>query len=351
MIIWRESRIVLNRMRREKISIIIPVFNVEKYIEKCLESVINQTYENLEIIVVDDGSTDHSGFICDEYAKKDERIRVIHQDNKGISVTRNVGINEASGDYIAFVDSDDYIDNEMYEILLKCIETYDADIAICKFDRFDNHKHYLNEDSEQITIYEGYDIFEYEFRKHEHIQMTHVLWNKLYKKEMFHNIKFLPDRIAEDFFIHNHIYGKSKKIVLIDKSLYHYCIGRNESYMSMSYNGNRIDEIYARQERVYMVKDKVSKELYQEMITEYINTSMLHMQYIEDSNLEVEEKQKLMKDICNILTKDKKILQKNMIHKGSNTLRFFLFACLKEKYIRFMKIINKYPMLTKIYLS
>ena len=102
----------------EKISVIVPVYNVEQYLERCVDSIINQTYTNLEIILVNDGSTDNSGKLCDELAKKDERIRVIHKENGGLSDARNRGIEEAESDLVGFIDSDDYIDNDMYEILL-----------------------------------------------------------------------------------------------------------------------------------------------------------------------------------------------------------------------------------------
>lgn len=115
------------------ISVIIPIYNVEEYLEKCVNSVLNQTYSDLEIILVDDGSTDNSGKICDELKNKDNRIIVIHQENQGLSAARNAGIAKALGEYIAFVDSDDYIMEDMYETLYKNLEKTDADISICKY--------------------------------------------------------------------------------------------------------------------------------------------------------------------------------------------------------------------------
>ena len=108
----------------EKISVIVPVYNVEQYLERCVDSIINQTYTNLEIILVNDGSTDNSGKLCDELAKKDERIRVIHKENGGLSDARNRGIDEAESDLVGFIDSDDYIDSDMYEVLLKNLICY-----------------------------------------------------------------------------------------------------------------------------------------------------------------------------------------------------------------------------------
>lgn len=115
------------------ISVIIPVYNVEKYLHRCLDSVIEQTYKNLEVILIDDGSTDHSGEICDDYAAKDVRIHVIHQENQGVSAARNKGLDTAKGEYIAFVDSDDYILPEMYAKMLECIIENNVDFCVCQW--------------------------------------------------------------------------------------------------------------------------------------------------------------------------------------------------------------------------
>jgi glycosyltransferase involved in cell wall biosynthesis len=120
---------------KDLISIVIPVYNTAKYLPRCIESIINQTYKNLEIIIVDDSSTDDSGKIADEYSKKDSRIIIIHQENRGISIARNKAIEVATGDFIGFVDSDDYIEIDMYELLLNTIKEYNADIVQCSYYR------------------------------------------------------------------------------------------------------------------------------------------------------------------------------------------------------------------------
>ena len=120
-------------MSKPLLSIIVPVYNVEKYIERCIKSILNQSFTNFELILVDDGSPDNCGKICDEYKKKDSRIKVIHKKNGGLSDARNAGIERAKGEYIAFVDSDDFINKYMYEILYKNAKKWDADISICNF--------------------------------------------------------------------------------------------------------------------------------------------------------------------------------------------------------------------------
>lgn len=120
-------------MEKERISVIVAVYNVEKYLSKCIESILNQTYKNLEIILIDDGSSDKSGDICDSYAKQDSRIKVIHRENKGIAYTRNEGLDTAKGDYITFVDSDDYIHPQMYELMMRKLREQNADVVACDY--------------------------------------------------------------------------------------------------------------------------------------------------------------------------------------------------------------------------
>ena len=117
----------------KKISIIVPIYNIEKYLPRCLDSILAQTYKNLEVILVDDGSVDNSGMIADKYARNDQRIIVIHQVNKGVSAARNAGLDLATGDYIGFVDGDDYIEPDMYEILMRIIDEQQVDIAHCGY--------------------------------------------------------------------------------------------------------------------------------------------------------------------------------------------------------------------------
>ena len=173
-------------MEKDLISVIVPVYKVEKYLEKCIESVLKQTYTNLQIILVDDGSPDNCGKICDEYAKKDSRIEVIHKINGGLSDARNVGINRANGRYIGFVDSDDYIKEDMYEKLINLIKEYDADISICNlYDVIDGKEYVRNKDN-GIHEYSRIDILK-EILLDKNIQS--YAWNKLYKKELFDEIK------------------------------------------------------------------------------------------------------------------------------------------------------------------
>lgn len=204
----------------KRISIIIPVYNVQNYLSQCIDSVVNQTYSNLQIILVDDGSTDSSGTICDEWEKKDSRIRVIHKENGGLSDARNIGMNIATGDYIAFVDSDDVIHPRMYEFLLAALMQTEADVAIC-------HEEVFYEDSYQVTSYSNYTIEGIEtlqeLKKHFMEVWTgpiNFAWNKLYKKEVIGSLRFPKGRYLEDIWFSVEALSRVSKVVWIEEKLY-----------------------------------------------------------------------------------------------------------------------------------
>ncbi len=164
------------------ISVVVPVYNVQDCLDYCLESVVNQTYKTLEIIIIDDGSTDSSGKICDEWSKKDKRIKVVHQENKGLAETRNVGILVATGKYISFIDSDDYIDCKMLEILYKVLVKTNSQISAC-----DNRR--INKYS-KVNLKQGGKIFEYNSKTaltqlFNEKNLTVHIWDKLYIKDLF----------------------------------------------------------------------------------------------------------------------------------------------------------------------
>lgn len=215
----------------EKISVIVPVYNVEKYLNKCIDSIINQTYKNLEIILVDDGSTDSSGEICNQYAKKDDRIKVIHKVNGGLSDARNKGIEVATGEYISFIDSDDYIVENMYEKLISDMTKYNADMVMCRLidcygtipelDKNENVKLLDVEESIKIVL---------------EAQITSVtVVNKLYNKKIFNELKFPKGKTSEDAYIMIDIIMKCKKIVLDMSQLYYY-IHRESSITTGKFN-------------------------------------------------------------------------------------------------------------------
>lgn len=215
-------------MGNDLISIIIPVYKVEEYLEKCIESVLKQTYTNLQIILVDDGSPDNCGKICDEYAKKDPRIEVIHKVNGGLSDARNVGIAKAKGKYIGFVDSDDYIKEDMYEILINLIKEYDADVSICNLYDVIDGKEDIRNNENGIQEYSRLEILK-EVLLDKNIQS--YAWNKLYKKELFDEIKYPIGKKYEDIGTTFYVFEKCNKIVVTSKPEYYY-LKRSDSLVN-----------------------------------------------------------------------------------------------------------------------
>lgn len=205
---------------KKKISVIIPVYNVEHYLPKCIESVINQTYEWLEIILINDGSTDSCGLICDKYALEDPRILVINKVNGGQSSARNVGLDSATGFYIAFLDSDDWIDPGMYQTLVDLLEKYDADISSCGLKEIYHYTKYVESSSGAITIYDRIGAINSLVESTKSVRFE--VWNKIYKREIIGNLRFKEKQIFEEVYFHQKIFLKLKSLVFVDLPFYNY---------------------------------------------------------------------------------------------------------------------------------
>ena len=243
-------------MKNDLISIIIPVYKVEKYLEKCIQSVINQTYENLQIILVDDGSPDNCGKICDEYAKKDHRIEVIHKSNGGLSDARNKGLEIAKGEYIGFVDSDDYIEADMYEVLYNLLKQYNADVSICNFYTVSQGKISIKNADNGINEYNRIEILK-EILLDKNIQS--YAWNKLYKKELFDEIKYPIGKKYEDIGTTFYLLEKCNKVVVTGKSEYYY-INRQDSIVNNVTESTITDYIELIMQRYDYIEENI-KEL------------------------------------------------------------------------------------------
>lgn len=204
------------------ISVIIPVYNVEKYLTRCAESVINQTYNNLEIIFIDDGSTDESGKICDMYAKQDKRVKVVHKENGGLSSARNAGLDIARGHYIGFVDSDDYIDLNMYESMFNSIKKYKTNIAcvgIIREDEQNGFKQIIRCPNKETEYSDEESIEEILYSRNIGISV----WSKLFEKTIFEKIRFPVGETNEDACIMIDLM-EGKKVVHTGIPLYHYLV-------------------------------------------------------------------------------------------------------------------------------
>ena len=228
------------------ISVIVPIYNVEKYLDRCVNSIINQTYKNLEIILVDDGSPDNCPQMCDDYAKKDSRIRVVHKENGGLSDARNAGMKVATGEYVSFIDSDDYVSLDFYETLLQTMIDNDSDIVECSVVKFyeDNN---FDEYSDDLKV-TNYDtlyaldglISESPFKQH--------VWNKLYKSSVALDIPYAVGKLNEDEFWTYQVFGKAKKVTRINQTMYYY-FQRGSSIMGNGYNIRRLDALEGKMNR------------------------------------------------------------------------------------------------------
>lgn len=206
-------------MKCDLISVIVPVYNVQNYLVNCIKSILNQTYKNIEIILVDDGSTDDSGSICDSYAKIDNRINVIHKANGGLSDARNIGIKNAQGNYITFVDSDDYIDKNYVESLYILITKYDSDIACSNMKKTNSLDDKIINKNEKISVYNSFNaIKEILYQRN----IDNSAPSKLLKKELFKNIYFPVGYAFEDLDTMYKLFLQANKIVSTNFSYYLY---------------------------------------------------------------------------------------------------------------------------------
>lgn len=203
-----------------KISVIVPVYNTERFLVECLESILNQTWKNIEVILIDDGSTDSSGQICEQFAMQDERVQVIHQENQGVSHARNIGLKKASGDLVSFIDSDDTLELDMYELLVEIMEKNKADIVHC------GYKHILND--EIRFVHNTKRIYVQNTREALECFVSGKLfggglWNKLFCRELIEPLSFREDlKINEDILFNFEAFCRAKKTVFADYTKYNY---------------------------------------------------------------------------------------------------------------------------------
>lgn len=239
------------------VSIIVPIYNVEQYLDRCMNTLVNQTLKDIEIIMVDDGSPDNCPKLCDEWAKKDNRIRVVHKKNGGLADARNAGLDVAIGKYIAFVDSDDFVKTDMYETLYNNAEKENADTIYCGFYNFwndDKIKEFRN--VEKATIFKGDKLVDFSLdfvgspvneKKDWKYEMS--VWHSLYSNEIIqkHNIRFRSEReiLSEDIIFQELYLPHAKKVVYIPESLYYYCFNNTSSLTRAKYDSSKYTRMIA----------------------------------------------------------------------------------------------------------
>lgn len=238
-------------MTGELISVIVPIYNVEKYIHKSIDSILNQTYTNLEIILVDDGGMDHCPAICDDYARKDRRIKVIHKENGGLSDARNAGVRIAQGAYIGFVDSDDFIKPDMYEKMLTRLKETGADIAVCNYACVRTDGTLIEERNRNASVVD--EVFDTRQAVEQLCGPDYAYWvtawNRLYKADIAKAVSFPTGKIHEDEFTAHLFYDRAEKVAGLSEPLYQYVI-REDSIMTKKYSIRNLDYVEALNQRI-----------------------------------------------------------------------------------------------------
>ncbi len=311
-------------MESKLISVIVPVYKVEKYLCRCIDSILNQTYKNLEIILVDDGSPDSCGNICDDYALRDSRIKVVHKENGGLSSARNAGIDIAEGEYLSFIDSDDYIAPEFIERLYKLCIDNNADIAQCAFlstdkddEKWDNLSTFTKVFTNEEMLYNLYNQL---------YVPTVVAVTKLYKKTVFDNVRFPFKKVYEDEATSYKLIYNAKRIVVVDEKLYFYYTNP-ESITHIDSLSRKSDYLYALRDRIDFLKKKNLNKLCKNDILHFVYYYLRYGNYFD-----IEIKKELQKDYQifakKIIFKDFKIKQK---------VKFLIYLALEN----FKKIAKK----------
>lgn len=277
------------------VSVIVPVYKAEKYLEKCVESIINQTYKNLEIILVDDGSPDNCPAMCDEFTKRDSRIKVFHKKNGGQASARNLAINNSNGDYICFVDSDDFIKNNYVKRMLDAIINSNSDLCCSgfTFTNEDNTKTYDSCPNVKNDTIIKKDIVTYYYTKYyaSFLQVT----NKLYKFSLFKNIRFAEGYIYEDLEINLHLIHQCKKMIIINDALY-VAIEHDGSTTNSAYSNRKVDcQIFVLNSHIKFLKENHLQKYIKFELTKRLNALCWTYRNIEDSEPKIYLKQEILK--------------------------------------------------------
>ena len=277
-------------MKSLKISVIVPVYNVEQYLSRCMNSIINQSYSDIEIILIDDGSTDSSGQICDDYARSDNRIKVIHKKNGGLSDARNVGLDVACGEFIAFVDSDDFIHKDMFNILLNKMNKYECDIVESGFIKvYENQK--INEEefiNDKESIYNREEAMVSTIMDH---HCRNFVVNKLYKRKLWDGIRFPYGEFFEDVSTTYKVINKCSKLIKIEQPLYYY-IQRYGSITNSDFSIKKLnDHIKALDEMMEFIEIEqpnfipITSIKYFSTIIYYLQELIIYRKKVERSNI------------------------------------------------------------------
>jgi glycosyltransferase involved in cell wall biosynthesis len=294
---------------------------MEQYLDRCMSSILNQTYKKLEIILVDDGSTDNSPCMCDEYALKDDRIKVVHKENGGLSDARNAGLRIATGDYIGYVDSDDWIELDMYERMYSACVDNNAELAVCRYFREYSDKT-IDDGTNRLEVLDRNQILEIYITDKDGYMIYNSVWSKLFKRELVDGVMFPKGKNSEDIMYTTKAMCKLVKAVYIDACLYHYVIDRKDSIMNVAKTERMFnDELPFWREHIKCIRDNVSDEMAD--LAEYYFYKRLLFYYVDTYDKRIVEMIKADK------LEEKRIYSKDndIVSKGDRArMKLFLFS-------------------------
>lgn len=310
------------------ISVIIPIYNVKEYLSKCLDSLKNQTYPDFEALLVDDGSTDGSEKICDEYAKEDNRFVVIHKQNSGVSDARNIALERAKGKYITFLDSDDWLEPNAYEVLYSHMEKHNPDVVFGVCERI-YRQYFDNEPDHSVQIIENEDVLTSYIKPDYKPHILKALWDKLYTKEIIGDVRFKPGHHRDGTF-NTEVLSKAKKVIFAGELIYHY---RDERPGSISNTGitERIftDKIPVLTEQIEVLEHVGRKDLAERQRVMFYSEMLAY--YVKIYKSSVDEKKEFMERIGKLLMSDKKKIKESFVSSYATNsykckMRLFLLS-------------------------
>lgn len=255
------------------ISVIVPIYNAEKYLDRCIRSITEQSYTNLQILLIDDGSTDNSAALCEKWASEDKRITVIHQKNSGVSAARNAGLDNAEGKYIFQADSDDYLHSQAICFLLEALISKNADLSVCDFEKgCEDYYTFKPKDrlESHVEVIGNIDAIKRLYINDENAFRYAAPWGKLYKKELFDDIRYPEGKIFEDIYIAHQILYRCNRIAVIpDKLVYYY--QHSDSIVNKAYSIEKLDYLQALEDRIVFFHSNDLEELEHTAYDEYLH--------------------------------------------------------------------------------
>lgn len=328
-------------MREALISVIVAVYNIEEYLPRCIESILAQTYHHLEIILVDDGSTDGSGAICDDYAARDARIQVIHKPNGGLSDARNAGLDIAKGEYIGFVDGDDWIEPDMYYAMYEACVAAGAQLAACRYKQI-TKSGIIDASAGNSVSLSKTEALEIYVCGDERYQIYNSVWSKLFARTLIQDMRFPVGKNSEDIMFTTRAFCRMERLAYLDKAYYNYVLDREGSIMNEKAGERRIkDEIPFWREQIAHIRDAGMSELSDKAAYHFYRRLLFY--YIDF--MEQKQTGSYAKEIIRQLRDDKEIIRRiygmDYVAMGDKVRMKLVLAC-PGFYYRIVKLYDKY---------